>query len=267
MVRRKIFSEKPRRRIFSSSEPILRTLVCRDCGEEVKTGSTSTQIICPKCGGTRFDEKRISIYNRDEKMFSTPSNKLEKLLKTYSGMEMNTREADRLFSEVALNSDGLVEKGFAEKTDGGILIDPNAYMTEKLFSKLIISITKIMDLPEIESRENAIESLRGSLSPRGIMIIKKAHGIVDPVNVSSSCCPSPLEGLFSETSEWAKDSGIENDLEAEFGGEELTMDELFRILNERYDDAPTDIVDYLKKVGIIETQGNMVKVKKNNEDD
>jgi hypothetical protein len=45
------------------------------------------------------------------------------------------------------------------------------------------------------------------------------------------------------------------------------MDELFGILNERYDDAPTDIIDYLKDAGIIETQGNMVKVKQNNEDD
>ena len=265
MNRRKIFSDKPRRKIFSSSEPVIRTLVCRDCGEEIKTGSSSTNIICPKCGGTRFDEKRVSIFDREEKTFSTPSNKLERLLKTYSGMEMNTGEADRLFSEVALDSDGLVEKGFAEKTDNGILVDPSAYMTEKLFSKLIISITKIMDLPEIESKESAINDLRGSLSPKGIMIIKKAHGIAEPMH---PCCPgSPLEGLFSETSEWAKDSGIENDLEAEFGGEELTMDELFGILNERYDDAPTDIVDYLKNAGIIETQGNMVKVKKNNEDD
>ena len=120
-------------------------------------------------------------------------------------------------------------------------------------------MTKILDLDPIEGpKEDIINMLesKGSLGPKGIMLIKKAHSL-------------PLEEMkeveFSSTEEvedWIEDSGIIGDLKIEFGNSAMGIKEFIKILEERYDDAPDNIIDILIDRGVIKIQGNQVDIMK-----
>ena len=59
MARMKLFSQ--RRKLFSEEYNeggmTLRQVVCRDCGHVMETAENVSQILCPNCGGRRFNLK------------------------------------------------------------------------------------------------------------------------------------------------------------------------------------------------------------------
>lgn len=298
--RRKLFSSSvsSRRKLFSGGVTAvedIKKLQCRDCGYIMETIATTTDMLCPKCGAVnRFNileltpsptntpeavqvevskieeiEKkpenktfsRRSLFGGTEdafqKEFSKPSNKLEEKLKEFSGKTLNELEVEKTFG---ISAEDLIEKGFASiDNDNEVTIPKTAFLQSKLFSKLIVSVTKILDLDPIEGpKEDIINMLesKGSLGPKGIMLIKKAHSL-------------PLEEMkeveFSSTEEvedWIKDSGIIGDLKIEFGNSAMGIKEFTKILEERYDDAPDNIIDILIDRGVIKIQGNQVDIMK-----
>lgn len=293
--RRKLFSSSisPRRKLFSGgvTQAEYKKIQCRDCGYIMDTLATTTNFLCPKCGAVnRFNvlevtpspentpevvqvevskieevEKgfsRRSLFGGDnnaavQKEFSEPSNEFEVKLKEFSGKTLNESEVVKAFG---ISAEDLVEKGFASiDEDNKVTIPETAFLQSKLFSKLIVSVTKILDLDPIEGpKEDIINMLesKGSLGPKGIMLIKKAHSL-------------PLEEMkeveFSSTEEvedWIKDSGIIGDLKIEFGNSAMGIKEFTKILEERYDDAPDNIIDILIDRGVIKIQGNQVDIMK-----
>lgn len=283
MERRKLFSSSvsTRRKLFS--EVALKTVQCMDCGYIMETASGTTNLACPKCGGDRFNvlsipvspestpepvivEKqkeevkefsRRSLFGDEiQKEFSEPSSSLEEKLKEYSG---KTLSDDAVQKEFSMTSDELVEKGFAMITEEGIKISETAYFQSKVFSRLIISMTKILDLDpavNIEPKESIIESMSEKVSPKCIMLLRKAHNL-PPKEVIMSDSESKKEDNISD---WAKDSGICNDLRLEFGGSEMGIKDFMKVLDERYSDAPEGIIDHLISTGVINIQGNQVSI-------
>ena len=291
MERRKLFSDQKlvRRKLFSvddcpegNNDGRMKSVICMDCGYKMDTLAGTTSLVCPKCGGTRFNvelyvfspdnvpeqvpektedddsrRKLFSSYAEEEekfqKEFSTPSNELELKLKDFSGKAISESEFQKEFSNLT-TLDDLVEKNFAEVDDSGyIKISDSAYIMSKLFSKITISITKELDLdpsvmcPECNKKEviDKLENIN-DISPKSLIIIKKVHGI-------------PTE---SHDEEWAKDSGILNDLGIEFGGTSRELPEFKRIIDDRYPDAPENILDILKNKGIIKVDGSVVEITK-----
>ena len=286
--RRKLFSSTPvRRKLFSDNSPIEtnkqpRTVICMDCGYVTTTDKTTTHLYCPKCGGHRFGiinkmtnpqliqekaAKRRSLFEAnveavndsgegsdEQKEFSEPSDEFEKKIKTYSGKTLSGDEVNKLFSDTGNDVMDLVQKGFAEVTDDDkVKIYDSAYLQSKLFSKLIISVTKILDLDPIDKPKSEVIDMlaeKSCMEPKSVVLIKKAHSI----------SPVIRENGFSETDEWIKDSGIQNDLHLEFGGSQMDLAKFKDILSERYEDAPEDIIDKLKQNDIIKVYGDQVEV-------
>ena len=129
-------------------------------------------------------------------------------------------------------------------------------MTRKFFSELVISVTKELHLVPTEGKiEELIHGLeeRGNMSPRGLVLVKKAHGIIPPM-VSSS------QSEFSDTDSYIKDSGLENDLKLEYSGKSMPLKEFMDILRTQYNDAPDDLLDKLVDTGIIKIEGSQVEI-------
>ena len=285
-TRRKLFSSTPRKKLFSTMEEknTLKTVMCMDCGYKLETASTTTKIYCPKCGGTRFnvysisespevapeavpavEEKsftRKSVFGNDEiqKEFTEPCNDFERSLKDYSGKTVEISECHKLFS---MTPEELIEKNYADPvSENEIQITPNAFLIDKLFSKLIISVTKELDLDTTvpgQPKESIIDSLAssGNISPKGIILIKKAH-MISPITKSEEISENP-----NELSEWVEDSGIIGDMKIELGDKSgLGISEFMDYLNSRYPDAPKGLIDYLVSSGVVKIQGNHVDVVK-----
>lgn len=258
-----------RRKLFSDNESVvLKEVKCRDCGTTVKTAANISRILCPNCGGKRMniipthshgcgcDESKRSIFG-ESKIDALPDQgtKLEKALKTYSGCKVEKDMAEKLFG---IPSDVLCEKGYSEDLGDSVRINTGAYLSDKLFSKLTITITRELDLdPSICSpsglttgdKEGVISSLSRSMSPKGIMIIRRAHGLVGPDDTPDF--DSDCESCCSGHEDWLKDSGILRDLPIEFGNRTLSDTEFSRMLSNRYDDAPSDILNLLENRGVI----------------
>jgi len=288
-MRRKLFSDygrtyKVRRKLFSGSDEgvNLKEVVCRDCGYEMTTAANVSSIFCPKCGGKRFDLLRVfeSPENTPEPVrgeskeknysglcdglfqreFCEPTNSFESALKEYSGKTISMSEFGKVFSDTSIED--LEERGFAEVLDdGNVSILPAAFAQAKLFSKIVVSITKVLDLdPEITCKHNPesiIEDLEYSnrLCPKSILILKKAHGIV-PRGGGSNCncggsCNCEPGHCMCECKKWADESGILGDLKIEFGGQVKPLSEFNRTINSRYPDAPLGLMDFLKSIGVI----------------
>ena len=296
VTRRKLFSGNEggaSQNVFEGGKDI-RRIQCRDCGFIMETAAATTDLVCPKCGSkNRFNvlslnptsavnpeavkvevkeieevtgkkptpgqlkeasksfTDRRSLFGDSEfqKEFSEPSDDFEMKLKKYSGKVLKEGEVQKLFS---CTPEELEEKGFAKIDENG---NNNAFLYSKLFSKLIISVTKVLDLPSIDKpKEDIIEELehKQAIPEKGIILIKKAHRI-------------PIEASFSSTDEtesWIKDSGIIGDLRLEFGGSSMGIKEFTKLLDERYDDAPENIIDILIQKGVIKIQGNQVDILK-----
>lgn len=284
MERRKLFSEnqevKSRRKLFSSDcpdcEETSKFVICQDCGYRFETTASPTTLICPKCGGTRFNvelqifspdnvpervepviekeennrRKLFSTYAEDEalfqKEFSKTENEYEENLKLYSGKEISAKRYDELFGD----SD-LIERGYAEKEGETVKISGDAFLMDKLFSKMIISVTKEFELdPDICcghcNKEDIINKLEeeGNIPTKGIMLLRKAHGI----------------STQDHDNNWLNDSGILTDLPIEFNDSSTDEPKFIKIIEERYPDAPDNILDLLKSKGIIESTDGKINV-------
>lgn len=275
MKRRKLFSTPQRRKLFSDyseSRSLTRKVICQDCGYIMETNETVSTLYCPKCGGKRFNlinnitnitseipsERRSLFGNEEQKEFSKPDNEFENKLKLFSGKIMSNEKIDKIFSETNNTFQDLIDKGFAEVVDdNNTRILDTAFIQSKLFSKLVITVTKELDLDPLDKpKEEIIDLLdnSGSISPKGILLIKKAHSI-----------PLVKDNMFSEDilEDWAVDSGILNDIRLEFGGRAMSIPELTEILDERYDDAPGDVLEFLIKKGIVIPRDNdMLDIRK-----
>ena len=297
MKRRKLFSEsKPiRRKLFSNdcpssnAENLVHTVICIDCGYKMDTMASTTDLICPRCGGTSFvpesdtvvdpivlpehqeeepkpieektysRRKLFSTYEEDEaefqREFSEPTSELESKLKEFSGKVISQDEFQKEFSDITSLSE-LQEKEYAEVCDSGyIKISETAFPESRLFSEIVISVTKELHLDPVilchkHNKEEIINKLEeeGNLSPKSIVLLKKAHNI--PTETSDNA--------------WINDSGILGDLGIEFGGQTKGLPEFKEIIDERYPDAPEGIMEILKNRGIIRENGNVVEILNHN---
>lgn len=289
MERRKLFSTsepRARRKLFSDESVKtngLQELICMDCGFRTSSFANPTTMLCPKCGGKRFEvvkmtispiqaEKKVepyetvsrgeeksldsrrSVLNETEesyqRAFSYTTDELELKLKEFSGKTLSSEEFEKEFGKTCTATE-LEDRSFCTiGEDGDIAIDKDAFVRSRMFSKIIVSVTRELDLdPEIVGCKDPFkrEMIEGfsrddRFCPRGIMILKKGHSL-------------PLD---EENNAWLHDSGICCDLKSEFGGTHPSIEEFKRTLDERYPDAPEDIVELLKKKGIIGEEANGV---------
>ena len=281
--RTKVFSIK-RKRLFSSTIEemneggiTLRRIKCQDCGNIIESAANVSQILCPKCGGKRFNVIREFKHpdqepdNKDdikESKISLFKDKHQEKLKKFSGTTMSADQFQKVFSD---KSDYLLEKGFATDDGcGNITISPSAYETEKLFSKLIIQVTKILDLDEGVmsgrlNKEEVIEDLarHNDMPPKAVVIVRKAHGIMPPIE-NSFCDKDGCECCECENPEekWIEDSSIISDLSVEYSNQTLDLKQFIKILEDRYPDAPDNIIDLLLKKRVIGINGNSVTINK-----
>lgn len=248
------------------------TVICRDCGHTMVTEENVSHILCPNCGGKRFDlalfrggeaddtaEKTpdpVEIKEAKEQVHREPlfDSQFEKRLKKFSGEILEKGEFEKTFAKEAEEA---IEKGFAEpQEDGSFRINESSYSMQKLFSKLTISVTKTLELDpaimkgEID-KEEIIDKLKEKMPEKSIMILKKAHDI--PVKAFS-------EDGIEEGEAWLEDSRIINDLELEYNGQSMGIDQFLKILSERYPDRPENIIDLLVKSGTIRLDGSQVTI-------
>ena len=280
--KRRLFSSTPRKKLFSTAneENLVKVVRCMDCGYKLETAASTSKIYCPKCGGTRFNVYRIpespeltpepvkieeeksfsrkSLFGNDEfqKEFTEPTTAFEEKLKEFSGKVISIDECEKIFSCVP---EELLEKNYAElDNEGNLIISDSAFLIDKLFSKLIITVTRELDLPEInQSKESIIDSLaeRGNLSPKGVIMIKKAHMLSPVCNHVEDCCPeTDLKG-------WVKDSGIIGDTKIELGDKDnLKLDDFMDYLKSRYPDAPKGLLEHLISNGLVKIEGSKVDI-------
>lgn len=260
----KLFSTSPRIKLFSSEPEVsregdnrpLKTVVCRDCGEELVTAASPTACMCPKCGGQRFSIKLdpTSPEQAIEKV-EDKDNEFESKLKRFSGTTMSIAEFQKNFSDVP----DMSKSGYAQFSNTGVSISDDAYITEKIFSKITITVTKELDLdPEITEKRSefpdVLDSLRGEIPEKGIILIRKAH---NPIK----------ESAFSEEEsgtpeQWVEDSRIIPDLQVEYYNESMSVEQFKDILDERYPDAPDNILDLLVEKNAISIKDNQVTILK-----
>ena len=265
-MRKKLFSMTPRKKLFSEERNgeegmTLRTLICQDCGTQVESAEHPSRAYCPNCGGKRMRIKFIPYseptvpepVKTEEREFSIFLSPYEKTLKEFSGKELSKGEFEKVFSDKA---DYLLERGFANVQGDNIKISETAFEGERLFSKLIIQVTKIMDLDDdIVSgklpKADIIEQLdaHSRIPEKGIILLKKAHGLI------------PRESQFCDSSSWLEDSSIIPDLYYEYGNKSFGVKQFIDILRDRYPDAPENIIDILVDKGVIFLDGSQVTIK------
>lgn len=297
--RRSLFALPTRRKLFSSDTvDALETIKvkCQDCGYVTEIAGSPTSAICPECGGTRFSpvlsvfspdnvpesipeegektrtySERISLFNEEDpysdetRFFSEPDSDVERFFSDYGGCTLSKEDCE---SATGMNADQIVEKGFGEYSDdNNITISEDSYLKSKLFSKIVVTITKVLDLnPRItadmdDCKSDVIDSLErsGEICPKGILLIRKAHGII-PTNSHIDCCEDAMPMPCDSSQEWLRDSGILGDLKLEFGGLTKPSSEFSTILGSRYPDAPSNILDLLKNSGVIRIGGGNISI-------
>lgn len=257
MNRIKLFSTSPRLKLFCGNGEVgTHWLRCQDCGYKFETTASTTNCLCPKCGGHRFNviqEERT--YSSEEELFqkdfNQTDNELELKLKEFSGSSLSSSDFQKEFGALGITAEELEEKNFAEiEEDSSVKIKEDSFMQSRLFSKIIISVTKTLELDPavtMSAPETGIEKLEevSNLCPKSIAIIKKIHGV----------------GMDSNSKEnWLADSGIKNDIALEFGGQVKPKKEFRAILDERYPDAPDDLLTLLKEKGIIKEDGDKLEI-------
>lgn len=255
----KTFSIKRRRSLFSSLTedsriPEPSNFTCQDCGHEFQDqASIESGTHCPNCGGGRVVKSDpCSCECGEEKEFS----KIDEFLREYSGRTVETSEVEKIFSERGINED-IYNSGYVTETEEGqICFSENSDAIRKMFSKLVISITKELDLPDPEqnTKEDLINRLmhNGNIPEKGIMVIKKVHGMIPCME-----CEKPL----GREDNYIKDSGIKNDLSLEFGrSSELPIKDFMNYIDTHYSDAPGNIIDQLVNSGSIKISGAKVNI-------
>lgn len=301
MARIKMFSKVDnsviRRKLFSDEgAQSTKVVICGDCGFKMETTASTTDLLCPKCGGTRFNVER-EFYTpavdpepipKDQKINDnkveeeTNREKCEKVSRVgiYSVLPGEEERFQKSFSETRdefeLNlktysgkeissdkckkifgcPDGLVEKGFAE-------IDAetgNVKILDTAFiqSRLFSKIT--IQVTKTLELDPSIVGMPIEEKPKLIEGLEDKIGPKGVILIKKSH-NFPIE---KEESDWTKDSGIVNDIPLEFGGQKKPMPEFKEIIDERYPDAPDHILDILKNKGIIKLVDgdNIVEIQK-----
>lgn len=220
---------------------------CYDCDERFRDPSeTPSGVVCPNCGGSRVVQLEDVIAD----------NATDEIMKEFSGRYIPKNTLQKIFTERGIQDsiDSLVDSGYASlNSEGMVCFSEGAWLTRKLFSELVISVTKELHLIPTEGRvEELVHNLeeRGNISPKGIVLIKRAHGIN----------PIAREVGFSETDTYIKDSGIASDLKLEYSGETMPLKEFMDILNSQYNDAPDDLLDRLVDTGVVKITGSSVEI-------
>ena len=256
---KKTFSIKKRRSLFSSltgmsveSEP--NNFICSDCGYEFQDlANTASGTRCPNCGGGRVVKSDpCSCKGEEEKEFS----KIDEFLREYSGQTVETSEVEKIFSERGIVED-IYNSGYVTETENGrVCFSENSDAIRKMFSKLVISITKELDLPDPvqNTKEDLINRLihNGNIPQKGIMVIKKVHGMIPD---------EELNAKIGREDNYIKDSGIVNDLGIEYGrNKEVPLKDFMEHINTQYSDAPEDILDRLVNSGSVRISGAKVNI-------
>lgn len=259
-------------KLFSEDGSGTRVMQCSDCGYRIETDAATTNQVCPKCGGTRFNIVRefyspsncpekveraklfggLSEEEEFQKEFNETEDQLELKLKEFSGSSLSSKDFEKEFSALNITAENLQERGFAMiNEDGSVQIKEDSFLQSRLFSKIIISLTKTLELDPavISAPESGIQKLEevSDLCPKSIAILKKVHGIGNSE---------------SEKKDWLRDSGIEGDLKLEFGGQQKPEGEFKSLIEERYPDAPSDLIKILKDKGIIREDGDKFEILK-----
>lgn len=271
----KVFSEK-RRKLFCNDGgtlthdvpgPVKVTFACPDCGTTFRSQEQYVDgAVCPNCGGRRCrvvgndvggvsNEEGQSV--EEENAFSDlTGDELDEVLSRYKGRLVDEEELNAelhalgVYDEVG-GVNGLVDSGYAKwDKDGQLMFSEVADFQRKLFSKLVISVTKELDIDPIINRESAIDSLAEKFPGKPIMILKRAQSSIAPEVTS-----------FSDKS-YLKDSGIESDIKVGYGGQTMTIKDFMNLLNEEYPDAPEEIIDLLESSKAIKVNGGKVLISK-----
>lgn len=261
-----IFSEiknSKRRSLFSDSDKGIQKdvsiFICPDCGYEFQEeGETPTGLRCPNCGGNRVVKK--DSMETDESIDDTPEtcDATDETLKEFSGCNESFDKVEKTFSDRGIDLAEIIESGYAKynSDDDTVCFSENADAIRKLFSRLVISVTKELELDPVDSKEALIHNLEESpsMTPKAIIMIKKAHGIM-PID-------EPYHGSDSDSEDYIEDSGLKNDLKLVHGDSEMSLSELNNLIKSQYNDAPDDILDKLVNSGIIDINGSTVKINK-----
>lgn len=249
--RRRLFSsltvDEPNNGGIDGIEDGKTKFVCSDCGYKFEDESEiPSGVKCPKCGGSRV------------MLDPEGSDATDEILKEFSGKSIQQEDLQKLFTErgVTESIDSLINSGDASLNDEGLVcFSEHADLTRKLFSELVISVTKELHLVPTENKvEELIHGLedRGTVSPKGIILVKKAHGLVP----REQAVVTP----FSETSDYLHDSGLLSDLKFEYSGKTLPLKEFMSILETQYNDAPDDLLDELVNSGAVKIMGSKVEI-------
>jgi DNA-directed RNA polymerase subunit RPC12/RpoP len=258
-IRTEIDNKKPRRRLFTDCAEDTGCQCnsgsyhyeCQDCGQTFCSDDHG-KVRCPNCGGDRVvcceDSNGSCASFEDDKEFSETSSMTDEILKTFSCKTVSEDCVNKTFSEhgISETAESMIDAGYATKTDDGqICFSERPDLMRKMFSCLEISVTKVLGLDPVDSREALIHRLSESprMTPKAIVLITKAHG----------CCP-PQE-------DWISDSHILEDLKVQHGGHEMPLSGFQGIIREQYSDAPSDILDKLVSLGAIDIAGNRVIIK------
>lgn len=226
--------------------------MCCDCHTKFTDPSFIPDgVVCPNCGGLRV----VQLNTKEQQ----ESDATDELLREYSEKTISQRDLQKLFAERGIRETvkSFCNSGYASLNDEGqVCFVKRGDIARKLFSEIVISVTKELRLIPTEGEgrfENLIHGLenRGNITPKGIILVKRAHGIIPPVVCQSE---------FSETDAYIKDSGLANDLKLEYSGQTLPLKGFMNILDTQYNDAPDDLLDKLVDTGIIKITGSQVEI-------
>ena len=176
------------------------------------------------------------------KLFS--DNKPMERRKLFSTPDANKERKIKLFSDTA--EEEAFQRVFSATTDETEL-KLKEYSGQTLHAADFASIFGSDCLDEryySVNSETGDYTISDTASPKTIILLKKAHNI-------------PAD---KDSESYLKDSGITSDLPLEFGGRRMGRPEFDSIIKERYEDAPTDIMDILKNKGIIRVDGENVEI-------
>lgn len=232
--------------------------ICLDCNYQFAADEKSpSNVVCPKCGGTRVEltsTQPITTIGPD----TTNSEEIDEYLRDNKG---NVVDKSKVFSDMTergiLDSlggvQGLINSGYVtEVSESEIKFSDIADLQYKLFSELVTSVSKEFSINPIQDKESAIESLSGRFSERCMSALKKASRFEE----------HQLETVNFSDKDYINDSGIANDLSAEYGGTSLKIKDFMNLLSSEYPDAPDNIVDLLVNDKVIKITGSQVEIKK-----
>lgn len=239
---------------FQKSDPEPGLYTCPDCGHQFNApGTENIGVICPKCGGDRCRLSELGQMDPDITSDTYVSDKLDGLLEEVEGKTFSETSLLDIMNKHGINGDIKLfsDTGYAYiNNDGSYTFNENASADRRLFSKLVISVTKEFDIDPNMNREMAINSLSERMPEKSILLLKRAGGYDEPETVNFSA------------KDFITDSGIANDLSTEYGGTSIPLKSFMNILNEEYPDAPDNIIDLLVEDKVIKINGSNVQVNK-----